>query len=191
MDERGLRRFDAAGPTPDAAPGLAWGRFLRVREPSGRRRRNRGRAGRREVADPTGASGADPDGFAAGVSVDLVTLTLVAGAPVGFPVPTGARVGRAGWAGWAAGTSVPVGLPTGASLPVVSARVVVGGRVKERGGRVSVPRGALSFRGRATRAGRVALPLGLPGVPVGLAAVPPLSPAAAVNSLGGALLEWA
>jgi hypothetical protein len=126
----------------------------------------------------------------------LVVLALVAGVPVGFPVPAGARVGLAGCAsgvplGLAAATSVPVGLPTGASVPVVSARVIGGGRVKERGGRVAAPRVVLSFRGRAARIGRGALPLGLPGVPVGLAAVPPLSPAAAVNSLGGALLEWA
>jgi hypothetical protein len=211
-----LRRFDGAGPTPDFAPGLVLARFGPLRAPSGRRGRNRGQAAERECGGPAEAPGADRVGLAvigfaavgfaadgvavvglaAGVPDGLAVVDFGAGVPVGFPVPTGAPVGFVGCAsdvpiGFAAPTSDPVGLPTGASLPVVSRRVMVGGRENERAGRVSGTRGALSFAGRRGRSDRVALALGGPVVPVGLAAVPLLSPVAAVNSLGGALLEWA
>ena len=119
-----------------------------------------------------------------------------AGFPVGFPVPVGDPVDLAGGAsddtiGFAAPTSDPLGLPTGASVTVASGRVTVGGRENERAGRVSGAREALSLAGRRGRSGRVALALGSPVVPAGLAAVPLLSPVAAVNSRGEALLEWA
>jgi hypothetical protein len=212
VDVGALRRFDGAGPTPDFAPGLALARFGPVRAPSGRRGRNRGQRTGRECGGPVGAPGPDRVGLVAAVGLAVVGFAAVglavgvpdglagvgfgAGVPVGFPVPTGAPVGFLGCAsdvpiGFAAPTSDPVGLPTGASLPVVSDWVVVGGRENERAGRVSATRGALSFAGRRGRSDRVALAPVRPAVPVGLAAVPLLNPVAAVNSLGGALLEWA
>jgi hypothetical protein len=126
----------------------------------------------------------------------LAVVDFGAGFPVGFPVPAGDPVGLAGRAsdvpiGFAAPTSDPAGLPTGASVAVVSGRVTMGGRVNERAGRVSGTRGALSLAARRGRSVRVALALGFAVVPAGLAAVPLLSPVAAVNSRGGALFEWA
>ena len=187
VDVGALRRFGGAGPTPDLAPGLPLVRFGPVRAPSARRGRNRGRAGR-----DFGGAAEGPGADRAGVPVGLAAVDFGAGVPVGFPVPVGFAGGPSdATIGFAAPTSDPVGLPTRASDPLVSGRVTVGGKLNERAGRVSGTRGALSLARRRGRSGRVALARGVPVVPVGLAAVPLLSPLAAVNSRGGALLEWA